>query len=79
MGKPTGEKRLRIVGQGWVYYGDVRLPLRLVGGALEFRVKETWLRAEYGECVEIPIWRFLSLAAELALEKSSQTDKTMIP
>ena len=60
MGKPT----LRIVRSSdkeWVYYGDVRLPLCIVGDALEFRVKETWLRGEYGECVAIPLAEFVEL------------------
>ena len=47
----TKKSDVRLMTNQFAYFGDVRLPFRVVAGGLEFCVKETWLRAEYGRTV----------------------------
>ena len=69
---------LHEVGEGWLYYGEVRLNIKRVGCCLEFRVKETWLRAKCGETVAIPVEEFVELVDKMT-EKARQQGETVLP
>ena len=65
--------KLHTIHPGWLYYGEVRLNCRMTKDGLEFRVKEGWLRPEYGETVTIPLEDFVKLA-----ETPSQAPHSML-
>lgn len=47
--------QLHLLESGQAYFGEVRLPFRVVDGALSFPVKEAWLRHKYGEFVRVTL------------------------
>ena len=49
----TKQSAVRLMPNQFAYFGDVRLPFRVVPDGLEFCVKESWLRGEYGRVVVV--------------------------
>ena len=47
------EPGVRLMPNQFAYKGEVRLPFRVVADGLEFCVKESWLRCEYGRKVVV--------------------------
>ena len=45
----TAKNKVTLTERQYAYLGEVRLPLRVIPSGLEFCVKETWLRPEYGQ------------------------------